>query len=236
MFRIVICDDEMDSCIIIKNMLNQHENCSNFDILIYNNAEELYRDILNNKIYIDLIILDIYLKMMDGVEFGKNLRLLDSDINIIYISGRSECAMQLFDIHPINFLIKPLDANKLIKNVDIAISSDKSKNAFLSFKNGQHYVQIQYKKILYLETHLKKVYIYCIDNEYVYIGKLTDLFEKLPKNMFIRIHNSFIVNWAYVSTVNFDSLIVNNRKQLIISRSYKNEVKDFYMNFMKGLD
>lgn len=233
MFTIAICDDENDSCIIIENMLKQHENFSKFEILIYNEGEKLYKDILNSKIYVDLIILDICLKMTDGVDIGKILRLSDSDINIIYISSKSEYAMQLFDIQPINFLIKPVNKDKLLKNVDVAINLLKTKNNFLEFKSNQQYVKIPYKNILYLESYSKKVHIYCINNEYQYTGKLVELFEKLPKDIFIRIHNSFIVNWLHVSTVNFDKLIIDNGKQLMISRGYKNIVKDFYMESME---
>ena len=77
-------------------------------------GESLYNAIAKQGYIFDLILLDIELMMMNGVQVGQKIREeLNNDIvQIVYISGKESYAMELFDIRPLNFLIKPVDRKK----------------------------------------------------------------------------------------------------------------------------
>ena len=69
----------------------------------------------------DIIFLDIMLPQMDGVELGSYIRNVKNDnyTQIVYISSETSYAMELFEVRPLNFLIKPLDEKKIQKVLEL---------------------------------------------------------------------------------------------------------------------
>ena len=112
MYKIAVCDDNEIVCSEIeKVLLNlRKENEFELDIDIYLKGEDLEFKLLNGFKY-DLLILDIELGILSGIKVGKTVReKMDNDImQIIYISAKEIYAMELFDIRPLNFLVKPLE-------------------------------------------------------------------------------------------------------------------------------
>ena len=119
MIRIAICDDVKELIDNLNKILQKIAIKCNETIMIdgYCEPEKLVDALKNNERY-DMIFLDIQMPDMNGVEIGKFIRnsLDDNTTQIIYISGESRYAMELFDIRPLNFIIKPFDAVQ-IENV-----------------------------------------------------------------------------------------------------------------------
>ena len=112
------------------------------------NAEELWEFLKAN--HCDLIILDIELVKMNGVELGKKIRteLNDQDIKIIIISALENYYKQLFDIQPLNFLLKPIDKIKLFEILDLAIRLVDDKNHIFTFKIKESAYRLRVKDII----------------------------------------------------------------------------------------
>ena len=116
MLRIAICDDDKELCIELKSMLNEISKNTGeaFEISVFCNGEGLCDSLMSGNRF-NLIFLDIELCEINGVEVGKKIReeLNDEITQIVYISAKESYAMELFDIRPLNFLVKPLKIEKL---------------------------------------------------------------------------------------------------------------------------
>ncbi|HBC97156.1 MAG TPA: DNA-binding response regulator, partial [Clostridium sp.] len=116
MLRVAICDDDKALCMQLKGMIDEIiENTDEvYEITVFCTGEELC-DLLYNGIHYDIIFLDIELCEINGVEVGKKIReeLNDELTQIVYISAKESYAMDLFDIRPLNFLVKPLKREKI---------------------------------------------------------------------------------------------------------------------------
>ena len=119
-FKIAICDDEKVICNSMFNLLQEISKSISicFETDCFTSGEKLCTEMKTTNY--DLIFLDIELPKMNGVAVGKHIRenLKNEFVQIAYISSNQEYAMELFEIRPINFLVKPLNYENISKIID----------------------------------------------------------------------------------------------------------------------
>lgn len=237
MFRVAICDDEHAICSQIESIILslQEDIFDKFDIEVFYSGEDLFRFILNEHKF-DVIFLDIELKQMNGVEVGRRIReeMLDEVTQIIYISAKQSYAMDLFQTRPLNFLIKPINKEKIRKSLKLAMQLSGRCNLFFEFHVGKMYYRVPYKDIIYFESDDKKIRIISTENTYEFYGKLADINKGVPSKDFLLIHKSYLINYMYVSEAKYDSIKLSNEISLPISQTYRKEVRDFLIKRRKG--
>ncbi|MCI8357250.1 MAG: response regulator transcription factor [Lachnospiraceae bacterium] len=228
MYRIGICDDDEIVCTELSGMIEGimgelEERCS---LKTWYSGEALcaYLDAGNG---CDLLFLDIELPGLNGVDAGKYIRdkLDDGQLAIVYISGHTGYAMQLFRLQPMDFLTKPVIRDEVQRVLRIFLKSMERRRFFLEFQTGNQYYRQACDDIIYLCSDDKKVRVVMPHEEKEFYGKLKDLLQKLPKH-FMQIHKSFIVNQDYVVQYSYDNVRMENGKTLNISRPYKNVVRE----------
>ncbi|MFV0343802.1 MAG: LytR/AlgR family response regulator transcription factor [Anaerocolumna sp.] len=137
MLKVAICDDEMYVCSQLENILIELSKVlpKKIEVDVFFSGESLYQ-FLSDGAYFDMIFLDIELQMLNGVETGKKIRdeLHNEITQIVYISGKDSYAMELFEIRPLNFLIKPLQEEKIEEVVKKAIELSGKFNLFFEYK------------------------------------------------------------------------------------------------------
>ena len=198
MFRIAICDDDSTICSFIENtILNFNKKMNEMiDVEIFYSGEELYGD-LKRGTYYDLVFLDIELKFISGVEVGKKIRdeLKNDIIQIVYISAKDCYAMELFEVRPMHFLVKPLKEDKIksviLKGMEL---SDKLSQVF-KYKIGRRIVKKPVREIIYFESMDRQVRMITMDGNEIFYGSLKDIFKQVEKFNFIYCHKSYLINY-----------------------------------------
>ena len=229
MLRIAVCDDDKVLCMQIKSMLNEIiENTDEvFEISSFYSGEELY-DFLVKENRFDLIFLDIELCEINGVEVGRKVReeLNDELTQIVYISSKDSYAMDLFDIRPLNFLIKPLKKEK----IELVLKTVKkimfTSNQFYEYKIGNVNFNVLLSDVLYFESNGRKVKIILKDDEKEYYGKLSEVEEKLKDKAFFFIHKSYFINYNHVIEYAYEYVKMSNNKTLAISQNNRKAVRE----------
>lgn len=114
-YKVAICDDEINQCAVLEKIIieyfnNRAEKC---EVEVWYDSMSLCRDI--KEFNPQILFLDIELPGDNGVYAGKYIRetLHNDRMNIVFISHKTSYAMELFQIHPYDFLIKPIDDNVL---------------------------------------------------------------------------------------------------------------------------
>ena len=134
MMRIAICDDEIGTCSDLEKIVLDFADrrALQIETEVFYSGEAFYRSIQEQCLY-DLCFLDIQLLEMDGVQVGKQIReqLGNDKISIVYISSKETYAMSLFQVRPLDFLIKPLTKEKVAAVLEQFIRlSEANKNEF----------------------------------------------------------------------------------------------------------
>lgn len=178
MFRIAICDDELMICSQIEDIILKISNeiSEKIEVEVFYSGEELCEYMLNQSNF-DLIFLDIELKLLNGVQVGRKIReeMKNDIVQIVYISGKQGYAMDLFEIRPMNFLVKPLSKEKITQVVKKFIELSRRGNQYFQFNIGKTLYKIPLKDILYFESEMKKIKVITKDSIKECYGKLSDV-------------------------------------------------------------
>ncbi len=233
MIRIAVCDDIQETVNQVNGYLSEYQQLKErkLDIKSFFNAEDLWEYLREN--HCDLIILDIELVKMNGVELGHMIRekLNDHAVNIIYISAMDTYDRQLFDVQPINFLPKPINKDKLYDTIDLAIQliDDRNHIYVLKNKDGSHRIRI--KDILYFESFAHDFMIVTTNESYEFRANLSDIMNELSEYGFIQVHRSYVVNYDQIKTIKYEEIIMSNGSSIPISRNKRKEVREMLMKF-----
>ena len=175
----------------------------------------------------DLIILDIEIGSVNGIEFAKALRQSGSDAAIAFISNYEKYAIEGYSTHAISYLLKPLNPEKVFLLLDETfnrVGDYNSKTIWVS--SGGNHRFISTSSILFITIFGKSMEIHLLDKVETYIMPLKSIDPQLPGTSLLRCHKSYIVNIEYVTGMSGNNLFVGPDEELIpIGRVYKENIK-----------
>jgi len=238
MIKAIIVDDELSA---IKSLQWELENfCKDVEIVdSFTDPIEAISAI--NYIKPDCIFLDIEMPEMDGFQLLENLKFRDFDL--IVTTAYDSYALRAFKESAIDYLLKPIDSDDLIKSV-AKIKTNKNKNTLgdelklvlnsLASKNNYNKIAISLsdktifvkpEDIIYCKSSGNYTEIFFINNKKELVSKkLKDIEELINNDDFCRVHNSYLVNIKHIKEfVKKDGqyLVLENGTSIPISRLKK---------------
>lgn len=226
--KIAICDDINEMCVCIENKVEGilKNKSIGYEIDIFNSGEELCR--MLDEIRYDLIFLDIEFPKMDGIEIGKYIREIKKDniTQIVYVSGRKKYAMELFQVRPIDFIVKPLEDKQLERVIDIYIDIMGGMKNFFEYRKSYSHKKVELYKIMYFIRDNRKVTVVTSEEKDAFYESLEKVYERVKNYGFLFIHKSYIVNYRYIKLLRYDSVTMTDGTQLSISQSKRKEIRD----------
>ncbi|QHT69358.1 response regulator transcription factor [Rhodocytophaga rosea] len=173
----------------------------------------------------DLVFLDIDMPEVTGMELIKNI---NPSIPVIIITSSSEFALESYNYHVIDYLLKPVNYARFYKAVQKAYQIKKSKADSkpgieeIFIKDGHNLVKLNLKEVLYIEAVSNYVSFKTATKTYLSLMSMQKLEESLPDN-FMRIHRSYMVNIQKIDKIEAGTLFIGD-KPLPISNSYKDKL------------
>ena len=112
--RIAACDDDVSFLQELSVLLNQYgeENCCNMEYKIYTNPLELVNQI-EKGVHYDVILLDVFMPGINGIQCAKDIRTFDSLVKIIFLTSSAEFAVESYSVKAYQYLLKPIQKEKL---------------------------------------------------------------------------------------------------------------------------
>ncbi|MFV0516687.1 MAG: LytR/AlgR family response regulator transcription factor [Aminipila sp.] len=232
MFRIAICDDNKENCQQINEHIQKYSKLKNeiLEVEVFYSGISFF-DAIKTEGSFDLVFLDIEMADMNGIEVGHGIRnhLKNELVKIVYISGKEQYAMDLFEVRPLNFLIKPIREDFLFKVIDKAIEINNKYEEVFEFESRKTNYKVPQNQIMYNSSRGRKIELKEADNTVrEFYGKLSEITNKLTEN-FIRIHKSYLVNKHYITKYSSEQVKMVNGETFNISRGYKREIIDMIM-------
>ena len=216
--RIAICDDEKRICAILAEKVRKI--CPDAEIITYSSGKEL----LNADELPDILLLDIKMPEISGMDVAKILRDRDWRKILIFITGEEDQVFNSFDLQAFHFLVKPVADEKLKEVLDNAqkelerygdISGKQDK--YIEIQSGTAHIRINLSQLLYAEVYDRKTILHMKKENIEYYGQLSVL-ENLVGKDFYRIHRSYLVNMKYVERYERTSVTLKGGDNIPISR------------------
>lgn len=186
----------------------------------------------------ELFFLDIDLKTMNGMDIAKQLRKDGFQGVIIFLTAFSEYVFEGYNVHALNYLLKPLDYEKLKKCLQPVIKD--MENSFHIFKSKTTTIKIPYNKILAFTSFRHYVDIItqftgspenCCAKTYRQKVTLKNLLQQLPSE-FIRCHRTVIININKVMTLTSKEVILSDGSIYPVSESYLKNIQDAFSELL----
>ena len=227
--QIAICDDEIGTCSDIENMILDYADVHAIQIEteVFYSGETLYRAIEYQCMF-DMIFLDIQLLALDGVQVGRLIReqLNNEKVAIIYISSNETYAMSLFQVRPLDFLIKPVTKEKITAALDKFIRLREINKQEFYYKIGKSVHKLYLDEIRYFACNGKKINVYAHSGKSEFYGGMREVWRQVEGKGFLTIHKSYIINTAFVSIYHYDSVQMTDGTVLPISQKYRRIMKE----------
>ncbi|MBL4708748.1 MAG: response regulator transcription factor [Flavobacteriales bacterium] len=237
MKKVVIVDDESSARFLIKEYLNNYPNL----ILVgeANNGVDAIQII--NEFKPDIVFIDVKMPGLSGFDVLEHLEELPV---IIFSTAYDKYAMLAFEAHATDYLLKPYtkqrfdlaiskinieDSNKIASLADELIMSKDEYPERIILAKGNRYITIAVNEINSIEAYGDYSKIHTLSDTYLSVHGLGELYKKLNKKEFLRIHRSCIVYWPAVVEIDKLSksylLLLKNKTSVKVSRGYLEEIK-----------
>lgn len=228
MIKIAVVDDENIICSYVEqSLLNLSKKYGiSIETDVFNSGEDLIKTI--KETFYDVIFLDIKMKDLSGIDISRIIRntMGNEAIQIIYISGNTEYAIEVFEYDPFHFLPKPLNNEKIENAFVKLIHKLRLKSEAFTYKVEHDSVKVAIKNILYFESNKRKIIIHYSDKKDEFYGSLENILQQLGKYNFLHIHKSYLVNPVHVHKCTYESVEMSNHVVLPIAQSKRKEIRE----------
>lgn len=229
--RIAICDDERKQINTIKGYLNKALKDVDYSIIEAESGEELIEVCKNEQL--DLVFLDIEMKKLNGIETGKEIREMNKDAVIVFVTGFRDYALQAFGIRAFDYIIKPLTEKKFdvffndVQTRLKEIQFRNEKDSRLLVKSKSVMKELSFDEIVFFEKSGHQVIVH-VENgdEIAYYNSFKDLKKELGEGLFVQCHQGYIINMDFVSSYK-DKVITlrDDFGQIPVSKTFVKVVK-----------
>lgn len=223
-----ICDDEQYVHKIVEQMLQSYAESNHISLwtIHYDSAQQ----ILDRKDKLNVLLLDIEMPEMDGIEVGYKLRDRGMNYKIIMLTGREDRYREAFKIGAFRFIPKPVERLELYSAIDDVRKQMTGWEKVAVFRDGVTFQVIQ-RDILYIEANKSETLIFTDNCEFRSEYSLAAWNELLDKNSFFQCHKSYIVNMRKIEEIGTNEVRLVSGDRVAVSRRLRNSFMQAFITY-----
>lgn len=207
----------------------QSESGKTFKITRFKDGDEITNGYRGQ---FDIILMDIEMKLMDGMTAAEEIRKLDQDVIIMFITNMTNYAIRGYQVDALDYVLKPVSYFAFSQKLGRAISKMKNRSTkTISIEMQSGVKKLDIDNVFYIESEGHNLNFYTSGGEFSIRGKLKDFEEQLAPYNFFRSNKGYLVNLKYVDGVENGSCLIAG-KQLLISRARKNDFMTALTEYM----
>jgi len=184
--------------------------------------------------WFDLVILDIIMLGMNGIDLAKEIRENGDNCKIIFLTSTSEYAVESYTVDAFYYLLKPYSEVKLASVIGMALlDMEDERSSSICVKSGGKIIRLRYHTIRYVESANHSVCFHLRDGSGIdCFGSLNEFHDALlVDRRFVTCHKSFIVNMDYVLGISSKEFEITENVRVPISRNVYMQVKSRYFDY-----
>lgn len=187
---------------------------------------------------IDLIFLDIHLPKISGIDF---LKALPNKPHVILTTAFSEYALESYEYHVVDYLLKPFSFERFVKAVskvplspvtsasETKLADDTSLPEIIFIKSGHEHIKILIDDILFIRSEADYTEIFTASKKHLTSHPLKHWLQTLATVQFSQVHKSYIINTQKIIKVSGNRIFFNKDTFVPIGRAFKEAFVDRYL-------
>ncbi len=229
--KIAICDDDWHMQQTLRLLID--EIYQDLDMLVdgFTSGEALLAAVQKQSQPYQLILLDIEMRGIDGIETAKRLRKLLPDCYIIFITSHDEFALTGYEVAAFRYLVKPVQPEKLTEAIS-AVRAELSDHITLHVEDGPVEALLRVKDIYYIEAQDKRVRVVLKDTAFSDRRGIDEIERALAGEDFFRVHRSYLINFRYVARLDKNEILLVSGEQIPLSRLRKKAFKNAFQAYV----
>lgn len=230
MIRIAIVEDEAHYKEQLTDFLNRfgQETGEHIDLATYGDGDEFVEDF---KAQFDIVLMDVQMRFMDGMAAAEEIRKMDSEVVIIFITNMAQYAIKGYAVDALDYVLKPISYFQFSQRLNRAIERMKRREEHhitLKIKGGVKRFQIS--DIYYIESLGHKLVFVTKSGEVETIGTMKELEDQLAGYPFFRGNKGYFINLEHVEGME-DVFAIVKGKLLLISRPKRKAFMEALSNY-----
>lgn len=233
-YKIAVCDDEQAEIAYLTKIVSAwaKQSGSVAALSAFESAEAFLFHYTEQKNY-DIILLDIEMKEMNGVELARKIREENESSQIIFITGFPDFISEGYEVSALHYLMKPVKEEKLFEVLDRAAKNLGRKEKAVLFAVDGETVRIPESRIVSVEAFAHTSRICTTDGTIEVNMSISDVEKKLGTH-FARCHRSYIVGLKYITSITKAEITLDDGTKLPLSRGKSNAVNQAFIRYFKG--
>ena len=228
MIKVGICEDEKITRNFIARMLAQYFKSRE---IVYQLREyESGKEYIEQRDETDILILDIEMEGITGIQLKDWLWKEDEDVKILFVTNHMEEMQEAFGRNVYGFLQKPLEQSPFEKYLNRMVE-DIEENRGLVIKGVDQEYVMKMKDILYFVSENKYSRVVVQGTKYFCVKGLGQWEEELKEQSFFRCHKCYLVNFRNIYKIG-DEICMTNGDKIPVSRRKGKELKDSYREYI----
>lgn len=219
--RVGVVEDDATARQHIIDYLNRYQREQNveFSVCAFSDGEEIVEQY---KPVYDILLLDIEMKRMDGMEAARRIRQVDDDVVIVFITAAPQYAISGYEVRALSYLLKPVPWFAFSQEMKrcIGMVRRRSQDSLL-VDAGSRKLRLSLNDVVYIESMRHTIIIHTLDGKLSISSTLKELEEQLSGQGFYRSNSCYLVNMRHVTGVDGQDCVMSSGERLRISRPRK---------------
>jgi DNA-binding LytR/AlgR family response regulator len=229
MIRIAIVEDEISYQQQLIEFLERFEQelGEAIEIETYSDGDEF---IHAYKGQFSVILMDVQMPLMDGMSAAEEIRKMDSEVVIIFITNMVQHAIKGYAVDALDYVLKPISYFSFSQRLNRAVERMKKRESrYITLRVKGGVIRLKLSDIFYVESQGHKVIFSTKEGEFVTSGTMKDLEEEFSSYQFFRGHKGYLINLEHVDRINESYAIVNGQ-EIPLSRTKRKSFMEALAN------
>lgn len=238
--RVGVVEDDAAACQQVLDYLNRYQaesqeggqpgNGVRFTVSVFDDGEKIveqYRPVY------DILLLDIEMKRMDGMEAARRIRERDDSVVIVFITAAPQYAINGYEVQALSYLLKPVPyfafRQELKRSIDMV---RRRSDGSMLIEAGGNQMRLELSDVTYIESIRHTIIVHTLDGKLSVSGTLKDFEGRLADQDFFRSNSCYLVNLRHVVGVDGQDCVMSNAERLRVSRPRKKAFLTALTNYM----
>ncbi len=244
MLRIAICEDERIQSEYLQKLILEWQDAAGWSVSlrIFDSAEQFLFHTEESGEY-DLLLLDIQMGKMNGMELAHKVRLQDPKVRIVFLTGVRDYAIEGYEVGAIRYILKPVKETEFYALLSkVAEELVKDSEEYFVFQSAGRTKRIPFRDILYVEADKHYVVLTAYEKErekglvtsWKWKAIFSSLSEQLEAHDFFLLRRGLYVNLDKVEQIGKQECFLENGEVLPVSKSMYQQFNQRFIAFYKG--
>lgn len=238
MLRFMICDDEPLQLSLLETYVREWAAEKKIEIRTdrFQNAEQLL--FAWEEGAADIVLLDIDMPGMDGISLARRLRHKGAGVQILFVTGFADYALEGYEVEAVSYLIKPVEKGKLFACLDRAWERCGQEEPVLLVETPWGAARVKLRDICYLESDAHNTQVHCVQAGEPLRSRIgiRELEERIGEQTetFFKIHRSYLVNMGHVGRIARKEVTMDTGESLPVARNRWEALNQAYLDYYRG--